>query len=66
MFSLFKKIFGKSEPSIAAPHFVPVPQQPTVPVPAVEVAHLSLTAIIARFPEELKTTLLRTPDAEAM
>ena len=65
MLSIFKKLFGKSESVAIAPVAEPVPQQPTTPMPAVEVAHLALAAIVDRFPEELKTTILRVPDAAA-
>jgi predicted regulator of Ras-like GTPase activity (Roadblock/LC7/MglB family) len=65
MLSIFKKLFGRTESVAPAPAAVPVPQPPTAPVSSVEVVHLSLAAITARFPEELKSTLLREPDAAA-
>lgn len=65
MLSIFKKLFGKSESVAIAPVPEPVPQQPVTPMPAVEVAHLALAAIVDRFPEELKPTVLRVPDAAA-
>jgi predicted regulator of Ras-like GTPase activity (Roadblock/LC7/MglB family) len=65
MLTLFKKLFGKSEPRAAAPIAIAVPAAPSTPLPTVEVAHLSLAAIVARFPEELKPLLLREPDAAA-
>lgn len=66
MISIFKKIFGKSEPKAAvAPVPAAVPAAPSTPMPTIEVAHLSLAAIVARFPEELKPLLLSEPDANA-
>ena len=65
MLSILKKLFAKPAPKAVASADVPAPSQPTAPVPSVEVAHLSLAAIVARFPEELKSTLLRAPDAAA-
>ena len=65
MLSIFKKFFAKPESKPVASADVPAPRQSTAPVPSVEVTHLSLTAIVARFPEELKATILRDPDATA-
>ncbi len=67
MLTLFKKLFRKSEPKVAipaAPVVVPA-AAPSTPMPTVEVAHLSLAAIVARFPDELKPLLLRQPEASA-
>jgi predicted regulator of Ras-like GTPase activity (Roadblock/LC7/MglB family) len=66
MLNLFKKLFGKSEPKAAFPIAAAVaPLPPSTPLPTVEVAHLSLAAIIARFPDELRPLLLHEPDAAA-
>ncbi len=65
MLSFLKKLFGKPEPKPAVAAEVPTRQQPTGSVPSVEVVHLSLAAIVARFPEELKPSLLRVPDPTA-
>ncbi len=82
MFSIFKKLFGQSEPKMAVPA-APLrrtqPKQPGQPgqteasqlrptggqVSGVEVAHLSLAAIVARFPAELKALVLAEPDPGA-
>ncbi|HEY3898215.1 MAG TPA: hypothetical protein VGM54_06360 [Chthoniobacter sp.] len=65
MLSIFKKLFGKPEPKAVAvtPQAVPAPA--STPIPTIEVAHLSLPAIIERFPEELKPLLNGTPAADA-
>lgn len=65
MISIFKKIFGKSEPKVAVPAPVVATPTPSAPMPTIEVAHLSLAAIVARFPDELKPLLLNEPDAAA-
>jgi predicted regulator of Ras-like GTPase activity (Roadblock/LC7/MglB family) len=66
MLSIFKKIFGKPEPKAAVvltPRAVPAPV--STPMPTIEVAHLSLAAIVARFPEELKPLLIGEADPAA-
>ena len=67
MLTIFKKFFAKSEPK-AVPRLAPgralQPAEPA-PMPSVAVAHLSLAAIIARFPEELRATVLQAPNAAA-
>ena len=66
MLSIFKKLFGKSEPkAVVAPAPVVPRSTPSAMIPTIEVAHLSLAAIIARFPDELKPLLAREPDATA-
>lgn len=40
-----------------------VPAAPHTPMPTIEVAHLSLAAIIARFPDELRSLVVHEPDA---
>jgi len=66
MLSIFKKIFGKSEPKAVAPvRAAAPPPQTSANMPTIEVAHLSLAAIVARFPEDLKPLLLREPDPAA-
>lgn len=65
MISIFKKIFGKSEPKAVVPVHAVVPAAPSTPMPTIEVAHLSLAAIVARFPDELKLLLVSEPDAAA-
>ncbi len=65
MLSIFKKIFGKPEPKavVPTPRAVPAPQ--STPMPTIEVAHLSLAAIVARFPDELKPLLIGEADPAA-
>jgi predicted regulator of Ras-like GTPase activity (Roadblock/LC7/MglB family) len=65
MLSIFKKIFGKSEPKAVVPVRAAVPAPPSTPMPTIEVAHLSLAAIVARFPDELRSLLTSEPDAAA-
>ena len=70
MLSIFKKFFGQSESrSKAATPPAPVrraqPSEPSGAVPAVALAHLSLAAIVSRFPDELKATVLQQPDPAA-
>src|SRR5581483_6442431 len=66
MLSIFKKIFGKSESkAVAAPMPAVAAPRPSAAMPTIEVAHLSLAAIVARFPDDLKPLLLREPDAAA-
>ena len=64
MLSLFKKLFGKTEPkrptAPAPSHF-----EPSLPMAAVEVAHLSLSAIIARFSDDLRPLVVRAPESNA-
>ena len=61
MLTLFKKLFGKSESKAVAP-VAAVPAAPSTPMPTIEVAHLSLAAITARFPEEIMPLLVKEPD----
>lgn len=81
MFSIFRKIFKPTEtkpaavpkpatPPPAAP--APVRRAPSADpaaagaaAPSVEVAHLSLAAIVSRFPEELKALVLAPPSNAA-
>ncbi len=69
MLSIFKKLFGKSEPKAIQPaavvHRPAQPSEPAASMPSVEVAHLSLAAIVSRFPDELKPSVLAVPDAAA-
>jgi predicted regulator of Ras-like GTPase activity (Roadblock/LC7/MglB family) len=67
MLSIFKKLFGKTEPKAVAPVVAaPAPTAgPSSMIPTIEVAHLSLAAIVTRFPDDLKPLLLGTPDANA-
>src|SRR5260221_4380467 len=65
MLSIFKKIFGKTEPKTVVPVQPVAPPTPSTPMPTIEVAHLSLAAIVARFPDELKPLLIRDADAAA-
>lgn len=69
MLTLFRKFFGPSETKPAAPVAPPVrraqPSEPAGAVPAVALAHLSLSAIVSRFPDELKATVLQQPDPAA-
>ncbi|HEX5177632.1 MAG TPA: hypothetical protein VFV83_11405, partial [Chthoniobacteraceae bacterium] len=70
MLHLLTKLFRKSKPLtpvrtkvVAAGNNAPVPP---LAVPRVEIASLSLLAILQRFPDDLKTGIARMPDAEAM
>src|SRR5579862_8841114 len=65
MLSIFKKIFGKTEPKVIAPAPPAAPPRPSATMPTIEVAHLSLAAIVARFPDELKPLLVREPETAA-
>ena len=68
MLTLLKKLFRKSEPKTVAPVAKPRAVQsvePAQPMPTVEVAHLSLAAIVSRFPAELQANVLHAPDAAA-
>ena len=69
MLTILKKLFGKSVPKAAAPiaatRTVVPPGEPAAPMPSVAVAHLSLAAIVSRFPDDLKTSVLQAPDAAA-
>jgi len=62
MLTLFKKLFGKSDSKAVAPTPL-VAAAPSTPMPTIEVAHLSLAAITARFPEEIMPLLVKEPDA---
>ena len=71
MLTILKKLFGKSAPKAAAPiaatrasHAAPSGEVAS-PVPTVAVAHLSLAAIVSRFPADLKASVLTVPDATA-
>jgi predicted regulator of Ras-like GTPase activity (Roadblock/LC7/MglB family) len=66
MLSLLTKFFGRPPAPVPAPpirvlHHV----EPSAPVQAVDVAHLSLAAILARLPEELRPLVLKQPDDAA-
>lgn len=72
MLKIFKKLLGKSDNPVAAapaPRVVATPAAPKVvadqahSMPQVEVAHLSLAAIMQKLPDDLKSTVVRTPDA---
>ena len=71
MLTILKKLFGKSAPKAAAPIATTrsakpaQPCEPAAPMPSVAVAHLSLAAIVSRFPDDLKTSVLKAPDAAA-
>ena len=74
MLSIFRKFFKPAEtkPLPAPPPAAPVrrapPSEPSAPAaaaPSVEVAHLSLAAIVSRFPEELKALILAPPESSA-
>ena len=64
MLSIFKKLFGKPEPKAVARAPI-APSVPSASMPTIEVAHLSLAAIVARFPDDLKPLLLREPEPTA-
>jgi predicted regulator of Ras-like GTPase activity (Roadblock/LC7/MglB family) len=70
MLHLLTKLFRKSKPStpvrakvVAAANNAAVAP---LAVPRVEIASLSLLAILQRFPADLKSEIARMPDAEAM
>ncbi len=71
MLTILKKLFGKSAPKAVAP--IPATRatratpsgEAASPVPTVAVAHLSLAAIVSRFPADLKASVLTAPDATA-
>ena len=68
MLTILKKLFRKSEPKPVAPVAARRPvaaAEAAAPMPSVEVAHLSLAAIVSRFPAELKANVLHAPDAAA-
>ena len=62
MLSIFKKLFAKSPPKAvyAAPRRAQ-PSEPTVPIPLVEVAHLSLSVIVNSLSEEMKVLIRQAP-----
>jgi predicted regulator of Ras-like GTPase activity (Roadblock/LC7/MglB family) len=63
MLSFIEKIFGSSKgrtKAIAGP--AAHPAEPAAQMPAVEVAHLRLAAILGKFPDELKPLVLRLPE----
>ncbi len=65
MLKLFKRLFQKPpvpERAVLRPVIEPAP----APLAKVETANLSLAAIIARFPAELKATVVHSPDPETM
>ena len=64
MLTLLKKLFGKAAPKAVLPAKA-VALTPSAPMPTIEVAHLSLGAITARFTDELKPLLAGEPDAAA-
>ena len=68
MFNFLHKLFRKPAPKVAVPRVVAramAPAQPDAnqPRPQVEVAHLSLAAILSKFPEDLKQNVANFPDA---
>ncbi|MEI9898073.1 MAG: roadblock/LC7 domain-containing protein [Chthoniobacter sp.] len=58
-------MFGKTEPKAVVAVHAAVPAAPSTPMPTIEVAHLSLAAIVGRFPDDLKPLLMSEPGAEA-
>ncbi len=73
MFSLLKKMFGKAQAPLPAPLAVVAtaivrpasPSELGQPMAQVEVAHLSLAAILGRLPQDLKNNVAQSPDAAA-
>ena len=61
MLSIFKKLFGKPEPKAVRVVARPQPSEPTVPMPTVEVAHLSLAVIVNHLPEDIKALVRQAP-----
>ncbi|MCE9609243.1 MAG: roadblock/LC7 domain-containing protein [Chthoniobacter sp.] len=80
MISIFRKFFAPAAVVAKPAPAVPTPSRPAAPPrhtpasepntaggpsPSVEVAHLSLAAIISRFPEELKSFVIAPPESTA-
>jgi hypothetical protein len=59
MLQQLKSWFSKSKPP-AAPAPV-IRQEPAIPIASVETAPLSLAAILGRFPDDLKSTIVQMP-----
>ncbi|MEA3206962.1 MAG: hypothetical protein QOE70_19 [Chthoniobacter sp.] len=67
MLTLFRKLFGQSQPEppvTVLPPAIVVPE-PGAIMPSVEVVHLSLAAIIGRLPDDLKALVLQSPNENA-
>ena len=66
MLTLFRKLLGKPQPQQPTPtKRITAHQEAPAPMPTVEVAHLSLAAIMARLPEEMQALVRQQPDAAA-
>ncbi len=72
MLTIFKKLFGKAPPkkdnALAAVEPPPIPQaqyESAIQMNKVEVAKLSLPAIVARLPEDLRALILKEPAPSA-
>ncbi len=65
MFTLLKKLLGKSRSATATPPpaLAPAMPEPMSQKPKLEVAHFSLAAITAKFPEELRPLVVKMPEA---
>lgn len=63
MLSLIKKLFGPSTAQVRLPQSRPSPTfEPNPQLQTVEVANLSLAAILERLPDELKPLVLKMPE----
>lgn len=70
MITLLKKLLGRSKapavaPRVIAPSVVRATPEPVQPIPQVEVAHLSLGAILQKLPDDLQKLVSRLPDDSA-
>lgn len=73
MLTIFKKLFGRTDnkknkaaaPVDAPLSAAPPPFESAIQLNKVEVAKLSLAAIVARFPEDLRALVTKLPDASA-
>jgi predicted regulator of Ras-like GTPase activity (Roadblock/LC7/MglB family) len=69
MLQFFKNLFNRPAalPTAQAPAvLMPLPQPPPIALPRVEIASLSLLAIIERFPPDLKKLVVTIPEPDAM
>ena len=73
MLTLFKKIFGRAEKKPATPLLSPAGTPPpgltqfesTIQSAKIEVARLSLVALVAKFPEDVRALIAKAPDEKA-
>lgn len=66
MLTLIKKLFGQSQVRVTTPPSrTSQPLETNGPIQSVEVANLSLAPILDRLPDELKSLVLKQPEASA-